>query len=193
MSETKFKIGDKVRILDGSEIKNYTGGFTGGMAALVGKVATVRWVEPWSGGRIAYWLEGVKDVDGYVWDERGLQLVAAEKPRKIIVMQDKEDPMKVIARDLDTGKVGVAKCSPQDAFDFCTGAKLAFDRLMGREEKPEEPKPITNYDRIISKTPEELAEWLVLVEQRILEMQPALERPALYKDWLDWLKQEDES
>ena len=56
-----------------------------------------------------------------------------------------------------------------------------------------EPKPVTNYDRIISKTPEELAEWLVLVEQRILEMQPALERPALYKDWLDWLKQEDET
>ena len=51
---------------------------------------------------------------------------------------------------------------------------------------------VTNYDRLISKTPEELAEWMVLVEQRILEMQPALERPALYKDWLDYLKQEAE-
>lgn len=56
-----------------------------------------------------------------------------------------------------------------------------------------EPKPLTNYDRIVSKTPEEMAEWLVLVEQRILEMQPALERPALYKDWIDFLKQEAEA
>ena len=55
------------------------------------------------------------------------------------------------------------------------------------------PKPITNYHRLISKTPEELAEWLVFVEQRILELQPMLERPALYADWLNWLRQESES
>lgn len=51
---------------------------------------------------------------------------------------------------------------------------------------------ITEYDRLVRKSPEELAQWLVLVEQRILDVQPALERPALYADWLDWLKQEVE-
>lgn len=139
MSKAKFKVGDKVKILDGKGILDYTGGWNElYMAKCVGNVATVRKVEPFLSGRIGYRLTG----SGYLWDERGLQPVAAEKPRKIIVMQDKADPMKVVARDLDTGKVGVAKCSPQDAFDFCTGAKMAFDRLMGREEKkPEEPKP----------------------------------------------------
>ena len=33
-------------------------------------------------------------------------------------------------------KVGIAKCSPEDEFNFETGAKLAFERLMGIEEKP---------------------------------------------------------
>ena len=37
---------------------------------------------------------------------------------------------KVIAKK--DGKVGVAKCSPEDAFDIFTGARLAIDRL---EEK----------------------------------------------------------
>lgn len=36
----------------------------------------------------------------------------------------------VIALDKKTGKKAIAKCSPEDAFDFNIGAKLAFDRLM---------------------------------------------------------------
>ena len=36
----------------------------------------------------------------------------------------------VIALDKNTGKKGVAKCSPEDEFDFNIGAKLAFERLM---------------------------------------------------------------
>lgn len=35
--------------------------------------------------------------------------------------------------------VGVAKCSPEDEFDFAIGAKLAFERLM-QTKKPEEIK-----------------------------------------------------
>lgn len=45
-------------------------------------------------------------------------------------------------------KVGVAKCSPEDTFDFATGAKLAFNRLMGEPvDKPEnEPKPKPKFE-----------------------------------------------
>ena len=38
---------------------------------------------------------------------------------------------KVIALDKTTGNKGVAKCSPDDEFNFETGAKLAFERLTG--------------------------------------------------------------
>ena len=37
-------------------------------------------------------------------------------------------------------KVGVAKCSPDDTFDFAVGAKLAFSRLMGEPEDKPKPK-----------------------------------------------------
>ena len=47
----------------------------------------------------------------------------------------------VFARNLLTGKIAEAKCSPEDEFDFHIGAKLAFDRLMGLEEKPKEKQP----------------------------------------------------
>lgn len=57
-------------------------------------------------------------------------------------------------------------------------------------DKPKEKIPETNYQRVMRKTPEQLAEWLVFVEQRILERKPMLEGPALYADWLDWLGQE---
>ena len=50
---------------------------------------------------------------------------------KIIIYRDGAE---VIATNIVTGKVGVAKCSKEDTFDFDTGAKLAFERLMQQEE-----------------------------------------------------------
>lgn len=42
---------------------------------------------------------------------------------------------KVIALDKTTGNKGIAKCSPEDEFNFNFGAKLAFERLM--DDTPE--------------------------------------------------------
>ena len=44
---------------------------------------------------------------------------------------------KVVALDKTTGKKAEAKCNPADEFDFRTGAKLAFRRLMGEDVKPD--------------------------------------------------------
>lgn len=49
---------------------------------------------------------------------------------KIVVCRDGN---RVTASWYDNGKkvaAGVAKCSPEDTFDFATGARIAFDRLM---------------------------------------------------------------
>lgn len=46
----------------------------------------------------------------------------------------------VIAHESQTGREGVAKCSPEDKFDFYTGAKLALARLYGDEFIPFEAK-----------------------------------------------------
>ena len=60
------------------------------------------------------------------------------------------------------------------------------------------PKPKTNYDRIISKSPEELAEFLIQdgdcpPERMYPNSCPNCDRvtpKSCYDCWLDWLKQE---
>lgn len=44
---------------------------------------------------------------------------------------------KVVALDKSTGDRAEAKCNPADEFDFRTGVKLAFNRLMGEDVKPD--------------------------------------------------------
>lgn len=76
----KFKVGDKVRILDGSSIDRYTGGWTEEMNYYIGKTFLITRCCPEYGDRIGYELE-IDDriMDGVIWDERGLEL-ADEKP-----------------------------------------------------------------------------------------------------------------
>lgn len=62
-----------------------------------------------------------------------------EKVEKVesetIVIYRKDN--KVIALDKSTGEKAEANCNPADEFDFRTGAKLAFNRLMGEDVKPD--------------------------------------------------------
>lgn len=136
--EFKYKVGDKVRILDGSKILDYTAGWTKGMNSLVGEVRKIT-------GRTAYderphyFLDG-PDAWGYKWDERGLASVSKKNKTRIVVYIDKNDSSVVVAKDTETGKTGKAKCSPEDTFDFYTGAQLAMMRLFDMKPFPEEPK-----------------------------------------------------
>lgn len=121
--KAKFKVGDKVRILDGSKIEGYMGGYTDSMKKFVGKICTIKEVKI-EKDRAGYYMKEV----GYIWDERGL----APVNEKIVIYRDDN---KVIAKNLATGETAEAKCNPQDAFDFTTGARLAFDRLTGTEKQ----------------------------------------------------------
>lgn len=60
---------------------------------------------------------------------------ALEKVDTTIVIYRKDN--KVIALDKSTGEKAEANCNPADEFDFRTGAKLAFNRLMGEDAKPD--------------------------------------------------------
>lgn len=120
----KFKVGDKVRILDGSMFSNYAGGWTYDMRKYIGQVATIESVSSVHG----YYMKEIP----YKWDERGLELVKEET----IVVYRKDN--KVIALDKSTGKKAVARCCPEDTFDFETGAKLALNRLFGTDILPKQ-------------------------------------------------------
>lgn len=127
----KYKVGEKVRVLDGSEADHYAAGWIDPMNRYVGKTLVVMRQESDKG------LPVYKLVDGGGWSYDEKYLAPADSDR-IVVYIDKKDPRKVVAKDVSTGKTRVAKCSPEDTFDFYTGAKLAMERLLGVEEKGEE-------------------------------------------------------
>lgn len=79
MSRPKFKIGDRVRILDGSKINGYCGGWVDNMNKYISEIVTIDSVSPYMDFPIAYYLEEYP----YKWDERGLELVKPEleKPK----------------------------------------------------------------------------------------------------------------
>ena len=61
-----------------------------------------------------------------------------EEVDKTIVIYHNEN--KVIALDKQTGERAEVNCNPADEFDFRTGAKLAFNRLMGEDNGVREVK-----------------------------------------------------
>ena len=133
----KYKVGEKVRVLDGSDAPHYTAGWVDSMNPYVGKTLEVMRQESHLKSPVYKLVDG----GGWSYDERYLAPAASVAPTtsdRIVVYIDKKDPSKVVAKDVSTGKTGVAKCSPEDIFDFYTGAKLAMNRLLGVEEKTEE-------------------------------------------------------
>lgn len=72
----------------------------------------------------------------FFWPEYAL--VSAEPREFIVIRRDKSDVIASHKRGNEIVKTAKATCAPSDEFNFETGAKLAFDRLMGREEPKRE-------------------------------------------------------
>lgn len=119
-TKTKYKPGDRVRVradlIRGGRYFMRNGHCQTAvhdMVALGGEIVTIETA-----------LENgyaIKE-DMFVWTDEMFE------PVQPIVIYHKGN--KVIALDKNTKKKGIAKCSPDDKFDFYAGAKLAFDRLM---------------------------------------------------------------
>lgn len=128
---SKFKVGDKVRILDGSKIENYTGNWNSFMNTFVGEVHTIQRIRHGrTNGRVSYCLSDII----FVWDERGLELVSeqkSEQKQKIVITTDGKITKARLYDDEKLVRQAVASCAPGDKFDFNVGANLAFTRLIG--------------------------------------------------------------
>lgn len=72
--------------------------------------------------------------DSYIVNDECIDLVRKSKSETIVIYRNDN---KVVALDKTTGEKAEAKCNPADEFDFRTGAKLAFNRLMGEDVKPD--------------------------------------------------------
>ena len=114
----RFKAGDKVRVKKFKE-RPICWEIEGKMDHLMGKVVEIKGSTTWG----EYKVYDPKHHCEWIFSETDLEPV---NETIVIYRKDRE----VIAVDKVTGDKAIAKCSPEDTFDFNIGAKLAFDRLM---------------------------------------------------------------
>lgn len=125
MKNRKFKVGDRVIFLDGSNLK-HGNCMVPQMKQYVGKSGAIAEVATCHESWCSY---AVKGGGGYWWPDTFLKKV----PETIVIYR--KDDKTVVAVDKSAGKEAVAKCNPEDEFDFNVGAKIAFERLVGGDKK----------------------------------------------------------
>ena len=132
MKKRKFKVGDRVKVKKNTDtINRRTVGECGTVKKLLANNYCAVEFDKFVGGHDC---DGFAK-DGYGWNfvEDVLDLVKHQNETIVIYRKDN----KVVALDKSTGEKAEAKCNPADEFDFRTGAKLAFNRLMGDDVKPD--------------------------------------------------------
>lgn len=120
----KFKVGDKVKV---KKFKTRPFGWNsdGQMDHLMGKTVEIKMV--------------VSQHSLIIWDEVHNRTWAISQDDVLPVNDEiviHRKGSKVIAFNKTSGDKAVAKCNPEDEFNFSIGAKLAFDRLMGNVLEP---------------------------------------------------------
>lgn len=137
----KYKIGDKVRIVD---YRTYRMNDFGKMDKWLGKVMTIRecllpgyWMEEDYGENIGF---------GWRWDDDMISGLA-EPEREPCTVELRFDGMITTAtlkrggRDVKTAE---ARCNPKDTYSRAEGARVAVERLFEKkrkEDKPEKREP----------------------------------------------------
>ena len=132
----KYKVGDKVRIVDHrtGPMNNF-----GKMDKWLGKVMTIRecllsgyWMEEDYGENIGY---------GWCWDDDMISGLA--EPEREYTVELRFDGMITTAalkrggRDVKTAE---ARCNPQDTYSRAEGARVAVERLFEKKRKDDKPK-----------------------------------------------------
>lgn len=136
----KYKVGDKVRIVDHrtGPMNNF-----GKMDKWLGKVMTIRecllsgyWMEEDYGENIGY---------GWCWDDDMISGLA-EPGREPCTVELRFDGMITTAtlkrggRDVKTAE---ARCNPEDTYSRAEGARVAVERLFEKKRKEDKPEKYT--------------------------------------------------
>lgn len=120
----KFKVGDKVRLKENLVAGNKYGRITfiSNMNRFKGEIGIINVVKFNS-----YTVVFNNDPFQFIYD--GAMLEPAYET--IVIYRDGR---KVVALDKYTKKKAIARCHPDDEFDFSVGAKIAMSRLLGEVE-----------------------------------------------------------
>ena len=132
MEKHKFKVGDRVKVKkDIVTLNRRTVGKCGKVKELLTDNYCSVEFDEFVGGHDCNGF--AKEGHGWNHAEDALDLVKTQNETIVIYRKDN----KVVALDKSTGEKAEANCNPADEFDFRTGAKLAFNRLMGEDAKPD--------------------------------------------------------
>lgn len=132
MVKRKFKVGDRVKVKkDIVTLNRRTVGKCGTVKELLTDNYCSVEFDEFVGGHDCNGF--AKEGHGWNHAEDALDLVKTKNETIVIYRKDN----KVVALDKSTGEKAEANCNPADEFDFRTGAKLAFNRLMGEDVKPD--------------------------------------------------------
>ena len=136
----KYKVGDKVRIVDHRTDNMH---HFGKMDKWLGKVMTIReclfsgyWMEEDSGENIGF---------GWRWDDDMISGLA-EPEREPCTVELRFDGMITTAtlkrggRDVKTAE---ARCNPEDTYSRAEGARVAVERLFEKKRKEDKPEKYT--------------------------------------------------
>lgn len=136
----KFKVGDKVRVKN-VEVGTFSCDwpFVEAMVKYIGKKFTI--AEDCGNGIYRFISSP------FNWAEDWLEPAETET---IVIYRNGD---KTIALDKTTGKKAEAKCSEDDTYDFYTGAKIAFERLIGEDKAEEQPKPKLYNGKVVCVKP----------------------------------------
>jgi hypothetical protein len=147
----KFKVGDRVKVRSWESMAKEFGTdggniqvpcvFVPKMRKYCGQIVTIRYVS--STGRYL-----IKEDNGYGWAfsdemfEPGVIGKTKHSPTKTPSTASNRiaiyaDGKRVVAVDKATSKIGIARCHPDDEFDFFLGAEIALERLKENCKEPE--------------------------------------------------------
>lgn len=137
----KYKIGDKVRIVD---YRTYRMNDFGKMDKWLGKVMTIRDLS--SPG---YWMRedyGENNGYGWLWDDDMISGLAEpeREPCTVVLRFDGMITTATLKRGGRDVKTAEARCNPKDTYSRSEGARVAVERLFEKkrkEDKPKESKP----------------------------------------------------
>lgn len=124
----RYKVGDRVRITT-DKSKSDKWNLEGEMDKWLGKVMTIKYVG-WG------YYEMEEDYDehegGWFWFEEMIDGLADE--HKIVIITDGKTTTAKLYDGKKFIKTATAKCSPEDEFDFRTGAERAVERLFDKNK-----------------------------------------------------------
>ena len=136
----KFVVGERYKVDDSVPIES------GNIIEITGVTSDQCYYKTVKGKRPKAWGEFFGKDSTFA---KNLTPVAAEE--KVVILRNGNTVTATQYVDGEKRGTGVAKCSPEDSFDFGTGAKLALERLFKSE------KPSMSREDVYNKTKEVLS------------------------------------